>query len=107
MAADPKHEGRRLSIVHCNCLERAFHVKELVMKQCRFGEILISDTGGISTVYANDGGIVGSARSYLGATADQTARSEASGEGDETEEDAGGSRTGASGNARGSAAGGR
>ena len=56
MAADPKHEGRRLSIVHC--LERAFHVKELVMKQCRFGEILISDTGGISTVYANDGGIV-------------------------------------------------
>lgn len=23
MAADPKHEGRRLSIVHCNCLERA------------------------------------------------------------------------------------
>ncbi len=28
------------------------------MKQCRFGEILISDTGGISTVYANDGGIV-------------------------------------------------
>ena len=58
MAADPKHEGRRLSIVHCNCLERAFHVKELVMKQCRFGEILISDTGGISTVYANDGGIV-------------------------------------------------
>ena len=58
MAADPKHEGRRLSIVHCNCLERAFHVKERVMKQCRFGEILISDTGGISTVYANDGGIV-------------------------------------------------
>ena len=58
MAADPKHEGRRLSIVHCNCLERAFHVKELVMKQCRFGEILISDTGGISTVYAYDGGIV-------------------------------------------------
>ena len=58
MAADPKHEGRRLSIVHCNCLERAFHVKELAMKQCRFGEILISDTGGISTVYANDGGIV-------------------------------------------------
>ena len=56
---------------------------------------------------SNDGGIVGSARSYLGATADQTARSEASGEGDETEEDAGGSRTGASGNARGSAAGGR
>ena len=30
----------------------------MAVKQCRFGEILISDTGGISTVYANDGGIV-------------------------------------------------
>ena len=28
------------------------------MKQCRFDEILVSDTGGISTMYANDGGIV-------------------------------------------------
>ena len=58
MAADPDHQGRGAAGCHCNCLERAFHVKELAMKQCRFGEILISDTGGISTVYANDGGIV-------------------------------------------------
>ena len=58
MADDLKHVGKRLSIVHCNCLERAFYVKELAMRQCRFGEILISDTGGISTMYANDGGIV-------------------------------------------------
>ena len=28
------------------------------MKQCRFGEVVISETGGISTVYANDGGVV-------------------------------------------------
>ena len=58
MADDLKHVGKRLSIVHCNCLERAFYVKELAMKQCRFDEILVSDTGGISTMYANDGGIV-------------------------------------------------
>ena len=58
MANDLKHVGKRLSIVHCNCLERAFYVKELAMKQCRFDEILVSDTGGISTMYANDGGIV-------------------------------------------------
>ena len=58
MADDLKHAGKRLSIVHCNCLERAFYVKELAMKQCRFDEILVSDTGGISTMYANDGGIV-------------------------------------------------
>lgn len=58
MADDLKHVGKRLSIVHCNCLERAFYVKELAMKQCRFDEILVSDTGSISTMYANDGGIV-------------------------------------------------
>ena len=58
MAEDLGHTGRRLCIVHCNCLDRAFYLKELVMKQCRFSEVLISETGGISTVYANDGGIV-------------------------------------------------
>ena len=58
MAADPGHVGKRLAIVHCNCLERAYHLRELVMKQCNFGEVVISETGGISTVYANDGGVV-------------------------------------------------
>ena len=58
MAEDPKHVGRRLIITHCNCVDRAFYLKELVLKQCRFSEILISDTGGIATVYANDGGVV-------------------------------------------------
>lgn len=58
MAADPCHVGKRLAIVHCNCLERAYHLRELALKQCQFSEILISETGGISTVYANDGGVV-------------------------------------------------
>ena len=58
MAQDKRHVGRRLAITHCNCLERAFYLKNLVLRQCRFSEILISETGGISTVYANDGGIV-------------------------------------------------
>ena len=58
MADDLKHVGKRLSIVHCNCLERAFYVKELALKQCRFDEILVSDTGGIATMYANDGGVI-------------------------------------------------
>ena len=58
MAQDKRHAGRRLAITHCNCLERAFYLKNLVLRQCRFSEILISETGGISTVYANDGGIV-------------------------------------------------
>lgn len=58
MAANPNHVGKRLAIVHCNCLERAYHLRELALKQCQFDQILISETGGISTVYANDGGVV-------------------------------------------------
>ena len=58
MAEDPDHVGRRLVIAHCNCPERAEHVRELVRQRCRFGEILIAPAGGIATVYADDGGIV-------------------------------------------------
>ena len=58
MAADPSHKGKPLCITHCNCLERAFQLKEMALKSCQFSEILICETGGISTVYANDGGIV-------------------------------------------------
>ena len=58
MSKDAAHAGKLLAIAHCNCLERAFQLKEMVRKSCHFSDILITDTGGISTVYANDGGIV-------------------------------------------------
>ena len=58
MADDPNHADRRLVIANCNCQERAETVREMVRQKCRFGEILIVATGGVSTVYANDGGIV-------------------------------------------------
>ena len=58
MAADPGHEGKTLALCHCNCLERAFQVKSWVEERCRFARILILEAGGITTVYANDGGIV-------------------------------------------------
>lgn len=58
MADDPKHEGRVLCITHCNCLERAFQLKEMALKSCKFSDVIICETGGISTVYANDGGVV-------------------------------------------------
>ena len=57
-ADQPAHQGKRLVISHCNCPERAQYVRELAEKLCRFGQILITATGGISTVYAYDGGIV-------------------------------------------------
>ena len=49
---------RSLIITHCNCLERAFQVKKLVEERCKFAHIMISEAGGITTVYAYDGGIV-------------------------------------------------
>ena len=58
MASDENHAGRTLCITHCNCLERAFYLKEQALKSCRFHDVIICETGGISTVYANDGGIV-------------------------------------------------
>ena len=57
-AEQPDHAGKRLIISHCNCHDRAVQVRELAEDMCRFGEILITATGGISTVYAYDGGIV-------------------------------------------------
>ena len=58
MAERADHAGKRLMISHCNCLERAEYVRQQAEKLCRFGEILVTATGGISTVYAYDGGIV-------------------------------------------------
>lgn len=58
MAGDVSHVGRTLAIVHCNCLERAFQVKAMVEEKCQFANIIISEARGITTVYANDGGIV-------------------------------------------------
>jgi len=57
-AEDPEHEGKPLIITHVNCLERAFQVKTMVENKCKFSDISITDAGGITTVYANDGGIV-------------------------------------------------
>lgn len=53
-----KLEEKILGIAHCNCLERAQSFKEEVLKRYNFKDIIIVETGGISTVYANDGGII-------------------------------------------------
>ncbi|ADL05743.1 DegV family protein [Lacrimispora saccharolytica] len=47
-----------LVISHCNNPERAEHVKQEMMKQARFKDVIIAETAGVATVYANDGGIV-------------------------------------------------
>ena len=51
-------EQRILGISHCNCPDRAKFVKEEIEKLYNFKEIIIADTAGVSTMYANDGGII-------------------------------------------------
>lgn len=50
--------NRILGISHCNCLERALFVKSEIEKMYDFKKIIIADTAGVATMYANDGGIV-------------------------------------------------
>ena len=57
-AEDPDHEGRLAVISHCNCLDRAMQVKGMLEAKCKFSDIQITGAGGITTVYAEDGGIV-------------------------------------------------
>ena len=58
VAATKDCEHRILAISHCNCPERAQYVKECLEKLAGFKKIVIVDTAGISSMYANDGGII-------------------------------------------------
>lgn len=51
-------EEKRLVISHVNAPERAQHVKEILCAKAKFREVVITDTAGVATVYANDGGII-------------------------------------------------
>lgn len=52
------YENRIFGISHCNCPERAQFVKAEIEKRYPFKQIIIADTAGVGTLYANDGGIV-------------------------------------------------
>lgn len=51
-------EDKILAISHCNCLSRAQLVKEALLERIKPKDILILDTAGVSSMYANDGGII-------------------------------------------------
>lgn len=51
-------ERKRIVISHCNARERAETVRQLLGAKTRCGEFLIMDTAGISSMYANDGGVI-------------------------------------------------
>ena len=58
MAQDDSHRGKTLCIAHCLCHDRAEHLRMLARKSCDFARIILTETRGISTFYANIGGIV-------------------------------------------------
>lgn len=59
IVAEVKHpEDRRLMITHCNAPGRAELLKKLVLAKTEFKDCMILDTRGISSMYANDGGII-------------------------------------------------
>ena len=51
-------DDKILAIAQCNNMERALYVKKLIEEKCHFKKILIFDTAGVSSMYANDGGII-------------------------------------------------
>ena len=51
-------QKRTLMITHCNCPDKAEKFKEIICKKADFRNILIMDTAGVSSMYANDGGII-------------------------------------------------
>lgn len=49
---------RILGIAHCNNYERAVFTRDCIMKQIPFKDCIIVDTAGVSSFYANDGGVI-------------------------------------------------
>ena len=55
-AEDP--EEKILGITHCNCPERAEAVKKAILEKISVKDVILLDTAGVSSMYANDGGVI-------------------------------------------------
>lgn len=58
MAADERHKGKILYIAQCLCPDRAQQLWELAKKSCQFSDVVITATRGLSSYYANSGGVI-------------------------------------------------
>lgn len=54
----PDPENRVLGISYVNCRDRAELVAAELKKRMAVRDVIIKETGGLSTIYANDGGII-------------------------------------------------
>ena len=51
-------ETKTLAISHCNCYERAVLLRNALQERMNVKDIVILDTAGVSSMYANDGGVI-------------------------------------------------
>lgn len=51
-------EEKILGIAHCNAEDKAKQLKKEIQKKYKFKDIIIVETAGLSTAYADDGGII-------------------------------------------------
>lgn len=51
-------QNKVLVISHCNCPNRAETIKKLVLDKIQVKKVVILETRGISSMYANDGGVI-------------------------------------------------
>ena len=58
MVADEKHVGKVLYIAQCLCPDRADQLWALAKKACQFSGVVITATRGLSSYYANSGGVI-------------------------------------------------
>lgn len=58
MAVDERHIGKMLYIAQCLCPDRAQQLWELAKKSCQFAGVVITATRGLSSYYANSGGVI-------------------------------------------------
>lgn len=59
VAAEAVRTGEKtLMITHCNCLDRAEALQKMILERIGVKDTLIMDTAGISSMYANDGGVI-------------------------------------------------
>ena len=54
----PDSAQKVLAISHCNCRERAILLKNALEERMPVKDIVILDTAGVSSMYANDGGVI-------------------------------------------------
>ena len=58
MEATENSESKVLAISHCNSPKKAQMLKEAIQEKMKLTDIVVLNTAGVSSMYANDGGII-------------------------------------------------